>query len=336
MSYPAILLTLPAFSPVSRRRCFESAGSAHPSQLLDWLRLAARQVFGCELAAKIEPYRACSRCISQVKWCGDGVPARSDHSDHSYHFDRPDHFDRPEPGLGPLDLWQAGITPLTPSLILGAKADPYCPAEAVLCRTRGLLERLVQAPRRAAAAANRRGARGMILAAAAAPQGDSPHEAQEPNPAMTGLEISILTRSPLLLRDLDLLADLDQRHAVTVAVLIPAADPRLARRLERTGPANPPGSPASLDDRFELVHTLASHGIATEVLCTPIEPGLNNSVAVLRALFDRAHQAGAFDVRPAPRHPGVPPTATESRQLLALFHRLRLERGFPRTVAARG
>lgn len=280
MSYPAILPTLPSSL---------SARSTHPSQLLDWLRLAARQVFGTELAERIEPYRACSSCVSQVRWCGCGcacgeiVPGR---------------FDSP-------DLRQLGVTPLTPSLILGAKADPYPLAEAVRQRTRGLLERL------------------------SAPQ------------ETFGLEISILTRSPLLLRDLDLLADLDQRHSVTVGVLIPAADPRLARRLEQRpalgNPGNPPASPpASPDERFELVQTLASHGIATEVLCTPILPGENSTTAALRELFERAHQAGAFDVRPAPRHPAIRPTPAESQQLLALFHRLRLERGFPRVLPGRG
>jgi DNA repair photolyase len=222
----------------------------------------------------------------------------------------------------PPDLSQLGITPLTPSLILGAQADPYPAAEAVHQRTRRLLEHL---------------------------------------PETIGLEISILTRSPLLLRDLDLLVDLDQRHVVTVGVLIPAADPRLARRLERrsgakvlaSAPASPtappttrtlpspptlptPPTPPTPDDRFELVRALAAQGIATEVLCTPIRPGENSSTAVLRELFDRAHQAGAFDVRPAPIHPSIRPTAAESQQLLALFRRLRLERGFPRVLPGRG
>jgi len=191
------------------------------------------------------------------------------------------------------DSWHLGITPLTPSLILGAKADPYPPAEATRRMTRRLLE-------------DARGIR-----------------------SISGLEISILTRSPLLLRDLDLLVDLDQRHAVTVSVLIPAAEAKLASRIEASAPPSP-------DARFELVRTLASHGIATQVLCTPVLPGLNNSVAVLRRLFDCAHDSGAFDVCPAPRHPALRPTAAESRQLLALFHRLRLERGFPRTLPGRG
>jgi DNA repair photolyase len=222
------------------------------------------------------------------------------------------------------------ITPLTPRLILGAKADPYSPAESTQRFTqrtlRRLLERFAGDPREI----------GTIS-------------------TISGMEISILTRSPLLLRDLDLLVDLDRRHAVTVSVLIPAVEADLARRIESTAaapdrsfqstpsssaasmaaPGPPPPSPPSPDARFELVHALAAHGIATRVLCTPVQPGLNNSVAVLRRLLARAHEAGAFDVSPAPRHPALRPTSAESRQLLALFHRLRLERGFPRTSPGR-
>jgi hypothetical protein len=198
----------------------------------------------------------------------------------------------------------SGITPLTPCLVLGANADPYSPAEVTQRLTQRTLRRLLE-----------------LFA------GD-PREIS----TMSGIEISILTRSPLLLRDLDLLVDLDRRHAVTVSVLIPAAEAELAGRIEaNTSPPSPP----SPDTRFELVRTLAAHGIATRVVCTPIQPGLNNSVAVLRRLLARAHEAGAFDVSPAPRHPALRPTSAESRQLLALFHRLRLERDFPRTSPGR-
>jgi DNA repair photolyase len=359
MSHPAIASSLPSSSPVSRRATAAFAASppaglpprlhvralpspsarpreartipprqaipqprtpracrtsTHPSQLLDWLRLAARQVFGADIEARIEPYRACRCCVAQVRWCGEGVPLVD-----------PWRESLQSPQVLP------GITPLTPCLILGSRADPYSPAEATQRRTRRLLERLAGDPR-----------------------------------GISGMEISILTRSPLLLRDLDLLVDLDRRHVVTVSVLIPAAEAELAGHIEAAAPAPsfqsphstpssppraypsslryppPPPSPPSPssppcpDTRFELVHTLASHGIATQVLCTPVQPGLNNSAAVLRRLFDRAHSAGARDVCPAPRHPALRPTSAESRQLLGLFHRLRLERGFPRTLPGRG
>jgi|SRR5579864_1351097 len=318
MSHPAIASSLLSFSPVSRRAPASLADllpisrpvtrpviqaspataarpshvrrpPAQPSQLpdlLDWLRLATRQLFSTGLEARVEPYRACRSCVAQVRWCGEGVPARA------VPLDRP---------AGASHRAIAGITPLTSCLVLGAQADPYAPAEAVQRLTQRTLRRLL---------------------------GGFAGDPRE----ISGIEISILTRSPLLLRDLDLLVDLDRRHAVTVSVLIPAVEAELAGRVEAHTSLPSPPSPGS---RFELVHALAAHGIATRVVCTPIQPGLNNSVAVLRGLLARAHEAGAFDVTPAPRHPALRPTSAESRQLLALFHRLRLERGFPRTSPGR-
>jgi hypothetical protein len=150
-------------------------------------------------------------------------------------------------------------------------------------------------------------------------------------------EVSIFTRSPLLLRELDLLIELDQCRAVTVTVLIPAADPDLVRRLEpRPSLQFSPSCAADPGARLDLVRTLAAHGIAVRVLCTPLVAGVNNGTAVLSRLFALARQAGASDVLAAPRHPAVPPTAAEAGNLAALFYRLRLQHGFPRTLPGRG
>jgi hypothetical protein len=304
MSYLATLPALPLLPPATRGAVAVRAGSASSNhsagsagsdiayrrrrsqlsdlQLLPWLRLAARQLLGPELQERIEPYRPCVRCVRRATWCGEGGE-----------------------GCGPSEPASRalrGVNPLTPSLVIGSKADPYPLAESLQRRTRELLGTLDS------------------LAPLA------------PRAPTTGMEISIFTRSQLILRDLDLLAELDQRHMVTVGVLIPAAGAALAGRLEGRGgqPPHPPNS------RFELVRALAAHGIAAEVVCTPIVPGLNNGASDLGRLFEMAWQAGASDVRPAPHHPALPPNTAESRHLLALFHRLRLERGFPRTIPGRG
>src|ERR1700720_2441878 len=251
MSHPAIASTLLSFSPVSRRASAPlaellpisvpvravPAPAVRPSQLrrplakpsqppdlFDWLRLATRQLFRSELEARLEPYRACRGCVAQVRWCGEGVPTGTVPLDRS-------------PGAPDREAVEiAGITPLTPCLILGATADPYSPAEAMQRLTqrtlRSLLESFAGDPREISTVSS-----------------------------ISGIEISILTRSPLLLRDLDLLVDLDRRHAVTVSVLIPAAEAELADRIEaNTSPSSPP-SPPSPDSRFELVHALAAQGI---------------------------------------------------------------------------
>src|SRR5438270_3275653 len=107
MSYPAILPTLPSFSPAVRRPSAPASGRhlRHSGQLVDWLRLAGRELLGASLEERIEPYLACSRCVARVQWCGGCGGGRA--------------------GGGGLD----GITPLTPTVVLGAMADPYPPAE---------------------------------------------------------------------------------------------------------------------------------------------------------------------------------------------------------------
>jgi DNA repair photolyase len=166
-----------------------------------------------------------------------------------------------------------------------------------------------------------------------------------------GLEISITTKSPLILRDLALLAELDQRHGITVHLTITTVDSSLARRIEQHAP-----DPQA---RLRVVEKLAAEGIATSVFCMPVMPGINDHQEVLRPLFMAARRAGAFDVvanplflRPAARARFMPwlneefahlsaayqrlygrrdyLTKGAKDELLKTFRRLRLEHGFPR------
>jgi DNA repair photolyase len=155
-----------------------------------------------------------------------------------------------------------------------------------------------------------------------------------------GLEVSVITRSPEILRDLDLLVDLDRRCSVTVDMVLAAVDPFLVRRLE-------PGAPEP-KARLRAVARLAAEGIAVRVVCTPLRPGLNDKESALRPLFAAAREAGAHDVVPAQDRPTrlarlrgalsrrhLPePAGFDAR--LAVFRRLRLEHGFPRPMAGRG
>jgi DNA repair photolyase len=125
-----------------------------------------------------------------------------------------------------------------------------------------------------------------------------------------GLEIVITTRSPRILRDVERLAELDMRHAVSVNVLVSAADP---------------------EPHLQTVRTLAAEGIATTVLLEPMPPGASGEEA-LRRLFAAAAEAGARDVEVSAF--ALPRGEREHR--LSLFRRLRLEHGFPRDVAGRG
>lgn len=139
-----------------------------------------------------------------------------------------------------------------------------------------------------------------------------------------GYEISITTRSPRIAADLELLADLDKRHAVKVRMIVPALDPDRAREVETPGP-----DPAA---RLRSARTLASEGITTTVLCAPVVPGINDGEETLRPILERAREAGIYDVEievQAPRRGGRP-------EALTTFRRLRLELGFPLDVPGRG
>lgn len=204
------------------------------------------------------------------------------------------------------------------AIAIGTATDPYQPAERHFRVTRSLLEAFLEAE---------------------------------------GLQLSITTKSPLILRDLELLVRLDHRHALTVQITLTTVDPRLARRLEPQAPD--PGA------RLRSIRRLSEEGIGVSVFCMPILPWINSAEGQLRALFEAAAEHGAFDVvasplflRPAARERFWPwlesefphllkryqtlygkrdfLTDEQSDRLLGPFRALRLAHGFPRRLPGRG
>jgi DNA repair photolyase len=126
-----------------------------------------------------------------------------------------------------------------------------------------------------------------------------------------GLELVITTATPRILRELDLLVELDRRHSVTVRMLVPAtADP---------------------ESHMGAVRSLAAEGIATSVLLAPA-PDNRRGKETLRFVMEEALEAGALDVE---IDAGALPRS-ERTSLSANFKRLRLEYGFPRRTSGRG
>lgn len=107
-----------------------------------------------------------------------------------------------------------------------------------------------------------------------------------------GLDLSITTKSPLVLRDLDLLARLNRRHSLTVNVSITTLDSELARRLEIRAPAP--------HARLDAAIRLAEAGIATAIFCMPLLPGINAGSRELLPIFEAASASGIFDVQASP------------------------------------
>ncbi|HWA42644.1 MAG TPA: PA0069 family radical SAM protein [Hypericibacter adhaerens] len=80
--------------------------------------------------------------------------------------------------------------------------------------------------------------------------------------------VTIVTKSALILRDLDILSRMAQRELVQATVSVTTLDPDLARKLEPRAPTPP--------RRLATIEALAAAGIPTGVLAAPMIPALND------------------------------------------------------------
>lgn len=131
-------------------------------------------------------------------------------------------------------------------LVIGTATDPYQPAERRFGLTRRVLESL-----------------GMYR----------------------GLSIGLITKSPLITRDLDVLSELATRHQVTVNISLATLDGALARRLEARTPMP--------HARLRALRRLTEAGIHAGLLIAPIVPGITDDRDGLDRLIAAARQAGA-------------------------------------------
>ncbi|MPV36318.1 Rv2578c family radical SAM protein [Georgenia subflava] len=106
--------------------------------------------------------------------------------------------------------------------------------------------------------------------------------------AGSGTPFSILTKGPLLKRDLPLLVEAARTVPVSVAVSLALVDPELQQKVE-------PGTPTP-KARLDLVRALTDAGLDCSVLAMPILPWLTDSEEQLDALFGALAEAGAADV----------------------------------------
>jgi DNA repair photolyase len=96
---------------------------------------------------------------------------------------------------------------------------------------------------------------------------------------------SILTKSPLLLRDLDLMTELASRADFGAALSIPTMEEKAWRATEPHTP-NPKA-------RMEAVAELTRAGIRTGILIAPLMPGINDDPAQVAKILEMASEAGA-------------------------------------------
>jgi DNA repair photolyase len=99
---------------------------------------------------------------------------------------------------------------------------------------------------------------------------------------------SVLTKSPLLLRDLPLMLQIAERATIAASLSIPTLDERAWRATEPHSP-NPRA-------RLEAVAELNRAGIPTGILVAPLMPGINDAPHQLEPLLQGAVDAGATHI----------------------------------------
>jgi len=135
-------------------------------------------------------------------------------------------------------------TRYVPELIhIGGNTDPYQPQERKLRITRGVIEVLVRF--------------------------------RHP--------FSVITKSALIVRDLDLLAEAAAQNLTRVAISITSLDRKLARSMEPRA--------ATPEKRVDAIRRLTGAGAPVTVMFAPCIPGLNDHE--MEAVLERAAQAGA-------------------------------------------
>ena len=142
---------------------------------------------------------------------------------------------------------------------LGTATDPYQPAEGRFRLTRACLEELLA----------------------------------------SGTPFSIVTRGPLIVRDVDFLATASREVPVSVYLSLPTLDERVWRTTE-------PGT-APPESRLRAIRVLADAGIDVGVGMAPILPGLSDGEEQLQAVVRAARDAGARTIWASAVHlrPGV-------------------------------
>ena len=94
---------------------------------------------------------------------------------------------------------------------------------------------------------------------------------------------SVITKSALILRDLDIIASMSRKNLARVAISITTLDRKLARSMEPRA--------ATPEKRLDAVRRLSDAGVPVTVMFAPCIPGLNDHE--MEAVLERSAEAGA-------------------------------------------
>lgn len=105
-----------------------------------------------------------------------------------------------------------------------------------------------------------------------------------------GFGVTLDTKSPLVLRDIDLLKRISRKSCVNIKLTVTAASDFLSKRIE-------PNAPVS-SERFRAVRELSLAGIFTGVLLMPILPYITDSEDNITEIVRLAYNNGARFIFP--------------------------------------
>jgi DNA repair photolyase len=139
---------------------------------------------------------------------------------------------------------------------------------------------------------------------------------------------SIVTRGPMIVRDIDVLAEAAQKAEVSVSFSVPTLDEHVWRTTE-------PGT-APPQQRLRALARLRSAGIDAGVAIAPVLPGLSDGREQLAEVVRAARDAGATHVwtsvvnlRPGTREHFLEHLAEDWPDLTAFYERLYGRRAYP-------
>jgi DNA repair photolyase len=104
----------------------------------------------------------------------------------------------------------------------------------------------------------------------------------------SGLDLGIVSKSPMVVRDIDLLKEISQHNRISVSFTVTTMDVSLARILEPRAPRP--------DLRLQALRQLREAGIRGGVICAPVLPGISDSPRQLEAVVKAAAQAKAVHI----------------------------------------
>jgi DNA repair photolyase len=172
-------------------------------------------------------------------------------------------------------------------VVVGTATDPYQPAEGRFRLTRGAISAFAEA----------------------------------------STPIGIITRGPLIVRDMDVLAEASRRAKVGITFSIPTLDHDIWRRTE-------PGT-APPRQRLRAIRALIDAGLDASVGMAPILPGLSDEPAKMADVIRAARDAGATSVwanvlylRPGTREHFLENLARDWPDLLPMYERLYAGRAY--------